>query len=167
MKRFAVFLLTLAALVWIATPASAQGKAAPGFEKLKSLVGEWQGKTSDGKPFQVSYQLISNGSALMETLSPANEPSMVTIYHPDGDNLMMTHYCSIANQPRMRANVPAGEIKKLDFAFVDATNMAKPSDAHMSGLAYTFVDKDHVMSEWTLSKDGQKMPMMFNLERKK
>lgn len=167
MKRFAVLLLTLAALVWIATPALAQSKAAPGFEKLKSLVGEWQGKKADGQTVNVSYQLISNGSSLMETLTPTKEPSMVTIYHLDGDNLTMTHYCSMANQPRMRAAAEMGEIKKLDFAFVDATNLANAGDAHMSHVVLNFQDKNHFSQEWTMSKDGQKMPAMFSFERKK
>jgi len=167
MKRSVALLSTLLGIIWYASPAQAQSKSTAGFDKLRTLAGEWQGKTSDGKSFEVSYQLISNSSALMETLASANEPSMVTVYHADGDNLMMTHYCSIANQPRMRAKVPAGDIKKLEFSFVDATNLANSNDAHMSSLVYTFQDKDHVMAEWTLSKDGQKMPMMFNLERKK
>jgi hypothetical protein len=189
MKRFAVFLLSLAVLVWIAAPASAQSKqnslmsfrwvshltppempeskAAPAFEKLKSLVGEWQGKDAKGGTINVSYQLISNGSSLMETLMPAKEPSMVTIYHLDGDNLIMTHYCSMANQPRMRAAAAMGDVKKLDFSFVDATNMASPADAHMSNLVFTFQDKDHFSQEWTMTHGDQKMPVVFTLERKK
>ncbi len=167
MKRSVAFLLALLGIIWCTSPAQAQSKATAGLDKLRTLVGEWQGKKPGGGSFRVSYQLIANGSALMETLMPANEPSMVTVYHADGDNLMMTHYCSIANQPRMRAKVPAGDVKKLEFSFVDATNLANANDAHMSSLVYTFQDQDHVMAEWTLSKDGQKMPMMFHLERKK
>ena len=189
MKRFAVLLLSAAVLVSIAALTSAQSrqntlmsfrwvshltppempqsKAAPGFEKLKTLVGEWQGKDSKGGTLTVSYELISNGSSLMETLVPAKEPSMVTIYHLDGDNLMMTHYCSINNQPRMRAAMPSGEIKKLSFTFVDGTNMAKPTDAHMHSLALTFQDNDHLTQEWSMKHEGKDMPVTFNLERKK
>jgi hypothetical protein len=55
----------------------------------------------------VSYQLISGGAAIMERIMPPNEPSMVSIYHLDGDKLMMTHYCSAGNQPRMQAEAQA------------------------------------------------------------
>ncbi len=189
MKRFVVLFLSLAVIVWIATQTSAQSgknslmsfrwvshltppempesKAAPGLEKLKSLAGDWQGKDSKGGALKVSYQLISNGSSVMETLMPAKEPSMVTIYHLDGDNLMMTHYCSMANQPRMRAAAAPGDVKKLDFSFVDATNLASPSDAHMHNLVITFQDKDHISQEWTMAHGDEKMPVVFNLERKK
>jgi hypothetical protein len=35
---------------------SAQSRAAAGFEKLKSLVGEWQSRNPDGQGVIVSYQ---------------------------------------------------------------------------------------------------------------
>jgi len=189
MKRCAVFLLTLATLAWIAAPASAQtkqsslqkyrwishltapsisqSKAAPGFEKLSSLAGEWQGEDSRGGKLRVSYELIANGTSLIETLMPAKEPNMVTIYHLDGDNLMMTHYCSMNNQPRMRAAAATGDIKKLEFSFVDATNMSSPDHAYMSNLVLTFQDKDHLSHEWTMTHGDQKMPVVFKLERAK
>jgi len=134
MKRCAFILLAFAVIALLTSSILAQNKsarapAAVGFEKLKSLVGEWQGTGTQGST-NVTYQLVSNGSALMETLMPPNEPSMVTLYHRDGDKLMMTHYCSFGNQPRMRAEVPAGEIKNLNFTFVDATNMANSSQGH-------------------------------------
>src|SRR5687767_712785 len=74
--------------------APATNNASAAFEKLKSLVGEWQGKSPEGVEASLTYQLISGGTAVMETLKPANEPGMVTIYHLNGDRVMMTHYCS-------------------------------------------------------------------------
>jgi hypothetical protein len=103
----------------------------------------------------------------METIEAEGEPSMVTLYHPDGNKLMMTHYCSIGNQPRMRADVPTGEVKNLSFTFVDATNMAKPADGHMHSLTMTFQDADHMAQVWTFRQDSKDMPVTFNLERKK
>jgi hypothetical protein len=189
MKRLAFLLFSLIVLAWMATPASAQNKqsslqkyrwishltapsisqskAAPGFEKLSSLVGEWRGEDSRGGKLKVSYELIANGTSLIETLRPEKEPNMVTIYHLDGDNLMMTHYCSMNNQPRMRAAAATGDIKRLDFSLVDATNLSNSSDAHMSQLVLTFQDKDHLSHEWTMTHGDQKMPVVFNLERKK
>lgn len=166
MKRGLAFVLAVA-IIALSTPMlMAQNGATAGFDKLKSLAGEWHGKAPDGKEVTVSYQLVSGGSSLMETIVPDNEPSMVTLYHPDGDALMLTHYCSLANQPRMRATVPKGDIKKLDFAFVDASNLASAEAAHMHNLAITFQDADHITQVWTLLKEGKEMPMTFNLERK-
>src|SRR5512145_1641882 len=134
MKRNGMLLLFIAIMALFALPALAQSKAAPGIEKLKSLAGTWEGTGPDGKPFETTYQLISGGSGVMETIMPGSEHSMVTIYHCDGEQLMLTHYCMLNNQPRMRAQVPAGEVKKLSFSFVDAANMAKPTDKHMSAV---------------------------------
>jgi hypothetical protein len=101
----------------------------------------------------------------METLAPANEPSMTSLYHLDGDTLIMTHYCSAGNQPRMRAVVPAGEIKSLNFTFVDGTNIAKSSDGHIHGLTMTFQDKDHLTQTWRWRQDGKDEAVTYYFTR--
>lgn len=166
MKRCKSILLSFAAIALLANPVLAQSKAAAGFEKLKSLVGEWQGKDPHGTK-NVTYQLVSGGSAVMETLMPEGEPDMITIYHLNGDKLMMTHYCSIGNQPRMQAEAPAGEIDKLNFAFVEATNLAKRSDGHMTNLTLIFVDKNHLKQVWTWREAGKDEAATFSFTRKK
>ena len=156
-----------AAVIALSTPSLlAQNGATAGFDKLKSLAGEWHGKAPDGKNVTVSYQVVSGGSSLLETITPEKEPNMVTLYHPDGEALMLTHYCALANQPRMRAAVPKGEIKKLEFAYVDASNLASPEATHMHNLAITFKDANHITQVWTLHNAGKETPMTFELERK-
>ena len=39
----------------------------------------------------------------------------------------------------------------LDF-FVDVTNLAQPTDAHMHNMSFTFLDRDHFIQEWILSR---------------
>ncbi len=131
-------------------------RTSPGFEKLKTLVGEWQAKTKDGQPVRVSYKLVSNGSALVEVLSMGKgEGDMVTVYHLDGGDLMMTHYCSANNQPRMKAQPASGEIKSLTFSYLDATNLAPPDSGHMHRLVVNFQDKDRMTQEWTWREYGK------------
>jgi len=167
MKRI-IFLLPVIALLAISSNSIfAQNKSTAAFEKLKSLNGEWQGRGEGDRQVDVSYQIVSGGSVLLETLQGTNEPPMVTLYHTDGDRLMMTHYCSIGNQPRMAAQAPAGEIKDINFTFVDITNLTNPSAGHMRGLVFTFQDKDHIRQEWTWRMDGKDEKTIFNLERKK
>ena len=107
MKRFTSCLMWLFAFTLISSQIQAAENASAQFESLKSLVGEWQGKSVDEKMDRknviVTYELVSNGSTIMERLMPENEPNMITMYHLDGDNLMMTHYCAAFNQPRMQA----------------------------------------------------------------
>ena len=147
--------------------APATNNASVAFEKLKSLVGEWQGKSPEGVEASLTYQLISGGTAVMETLKPANEPGMVTIYHLNGDRVMMTHYCSAGNQPRMQAAVPAGDVKTLAFVFVDGANLAGHGNGHIHGLNLTFLDKDHVTQEWIWRDGGKDVQMKNTFTRKK
>jgi hypothetical protein len=151
-----------------ATPARVAPRAtSAGFEKMKTLIGDWAG-ASDGEghdaKVQVSYALTSAGSAVIETLQ-TEHGTMVTMYHPDGEAVMMTHYCAAGNQPRMRAK-GAGD-KELAFSFVDATNLSSPEAMHMHDLKITFNDADHITQEWTTSAGGKKTPVVFKLERKK
>ena len=168
MKRMALLAVVTLTLVASSTlQIAGQSRGTTGFDKLKSLVGEWQGKRADGKAVVVTYQLVSGGHGIMERLEATGEDEMVTIYHPDADGLMLTHYCSAGNQPRMRARVPAGEIRNLNFAFIDATNLAKPSDGHIHSLAISFQDKDQMMQVWIWRQDGRDERMTFTLQRKK
>src|SRR5262245_17503088 len=110
---FLIFGSFLFLLCWIA-PAGAASH--PGFESMKSLAGEWSGKTGNGAPVKINFQLVSGGTAVMETMHTEQE-DMVTMYYPDGSDLMMTHYCMANNQPRMRAS--GTDASKISFAYVD------------------------------------------------
>ena len=138
-----------------------------GFEKMKPLVGDWKGKSDDGKPVRISYALASDGSVLVEKIDAGSEKEMVTVYYPDGDRLMMTHYCSLHNQPRMRAEAATAESGKLIFDFVDATNMSSPDAMHMHRLAVTFEGKDRFAQEWTWKSGEKEGTVVFRLERMK
>jgi len=164
MKRFGIFLLALVVLSGLPGPASSETKAAPGFEKLKSLVGEWRGRGGEGKLVDVSYSLTAGNTAVMETLKMADGLSMVTIYHPHGEKLMMTHYCLLNNQPRMQAS---GDDRTLTFLLFDATNLSSPNAPHMSKLVLSFPNKDHLKHEWTMRVSGLDKTEVFNFERSK
>jgi hypothetical protein len=164
MKRFGAFLLTLVVITGLPRLASSETKAAPGFEKLKSLVGEWRGRDGEGKVVEVAYSLTAGNTAVMETLKMADGLSMVTLYHPDKERLLMTHYCILNNQPRMQG---AGDDKSLSFSMVDATNLSTPNAPHMSKLVLGFPDKDHLKHEWTLRASGLDKTEVFSFERNK
>lgn len=165
---FAVIITVVAvALAGGAPPTS--GKSLPAFEKLKTLVGTWQGKDEEGKPVTISYKIVSAGTTLMETLDMAeNKEAMITVYHPDGNKVMMTHYCSMGNQPRMRATALSKDGMKLNFKLVDVSNLASKTENYMHGLAFTFKDADHFSQEWTMLMEGKtEHPSMFEFTRAK
>jgi hypothetical protein len=141
----------------------------PGFEKLKTLVGSWETKSPDGNRSTASYELVSAGSALLERIGGMEhkDMDMITVYHPDGARLVMTHYCSAGNQPRMGTEPVKGETRRLHFAFLDATSLAAPSDGHMHDLVVTFVDPDHFDQEWTWQAGGKDNKQVFHWARAK
>jgi len=79
---------------------------------------------------------------------------MVSIYHDDGDSIMMTHYCGLGNQPRMRAKGFADGTLRFDF--VDGSNMASKKEIHMGALTIKFLGEDRMQHEWDLFADGKK-----------
>jgi hypothetical protein len=157
----------VAGVGWTGSALKPMDKIVPYFEKMKSLVGEWEGKSMDGKSAKLSYTLVSDDSALMERLVINGEPEMVTMYHPDGDRLMMTHYCSAHNQPRMRSPVGSMEDKTIVLDLVDVTNLSSPDAGHMKELVVTFVDKNHFTQEWTWTEMGKEGKEVIQYERKK
>jgi len=150
-------------LVLATTAGVAQSDAQKSFDKLKSLVGSWEGKGANGQPVQVAYRVTSGGSALMSEIM--SEDSMVSMFHLDGDRLLLTHYCGAGNQPRMKATTsPDG--KSIAFEFVDATNLASPSAGHMHQAVFTSIDTDHRTEDWVWVQDGKETRERFDLHRK-
>ncbi len=124
------------------------GSSDAAWEKLKTLVGDWEG-TVEGHPAKVSYRLVSSGTAIEESLSAPHGGDMVTIYTRDGSRLLMTHYCSENNQPRMLASGLSPDGRQITFAFLDVANLASPDTSHMVGLVLVIPDADHLTQKWT------------------
>ncbi|MFN7975926.1 MAG: hypothetical protein U0166_26925 [Acidobacteriota bacterium] len=151
------------------------GTAAPisgerAFDKLKSLAGDWEvhGDAMEVAGPVASYRVTAGGTVVMETLMPGTEYEMITMYHMDGDDLLLTHYCSMGNQPRMKLDRKSSTLERLGFAFVDGTGMRRKS-THMHTHEIAFVDPDHVISTWGVS-EGDDAPVetkRFSLVRKK
>jgi hypothetical protein len=169
--------------------------AQPGFEKLKTLVGEWtvvdeldaakaedKGAKTDTSDKQtkpagqaegtdasqtISYKLIAAGSVVHETMFVGTPHEMVTVYHLDGDDLMLTHYCAMGNQPRMKAE-KSSDGSKIVFKFAGGTNLDPAKDGHMHDVTFTFLDANHIQQEWTFYADGKPTKTeKFDLMRKK
>jgi hypothetical protein len=90
---------------------------------------------------------------------------MVTMYHLDGDQLMMTHYCMANNQPRMRADASTSSPTSINFRLIDVTNLSSPDAGHMVGLKIDWKDADHVTTHWTWSQKGVESVEAFDLHR--
>jgi len=88
------------------------------------------------------------------------------MFHLDGDRLLLTHYCSAGNQPRMKASL-APDGKSISFDFVDATNLSSPEAGHMNRVVFAIPDANHHSEEWTFLDHGKQMKETFALERRR
>lgn len=145
-----------------------QARAA--FDRLKSLEGRWTGQARHGGdpfPVEVSYHVTAAGSVVEERLFAGTEHEMVTMYHMDGERLMLTHYCAAGNQPSMVARVdPNMDIVK--FTFSHATNMQSQDEMHMHAAEIRFVGADHIEATWSGMSGGKPVDdAVFDIQRAK
>jgi hypothetical protein len=160
---------TLLSLLFLAAAltANAQTDAQKAFASLKNMPGTWEGKTADGHAVLVSFKVVSAGTAVMSNIQGHGPDDMISMFHLDGPNkLLLTHYCSTGNQPRMAASVsPDG--KTFTFNFIDATNLDSPDAGHMQRMVLTLLDDNHHTEDWTFVDHGKEVKEeMFDLRRK-
>ena len=165
MKRVISFLCT-AVCLFLAGPLvthagdyqSSSYKESPEFERVKQLVGTWEGTSDMGKAGEknrVEYRLTSSGSALVETLSTGDGEEMVSVYHDQKGKLAMTHYCMLRNQPHM--TLARSDAQSLELVFARKGNVINPAkEKHMHAVSFSFMDNNHFVQKWTLFDKGKK-----------
>ena len=163
MKNYKAIIVLLACILFSGNALAQKGTDAA-FEKIKSLEGTWEGFNYADTPVTVSYEVVSAGSAVIERLEPQGEPAMITMYHMDDGKLMMTHYCSAGNQPRMVAQ--KSEDESIHFEFLDGTNLSADEIGHMRGLSIYLKGKNELEQVWTFRQDGKDNPGKFTFTRK-
>jgi hypothetical protein len=127
------------------------------FEKLKTLVGEWVRADKDGKPTNdvvTVFKLTGGGSAITETIFPGQPMEMVSMYHMDGPDVVMTHYCMMGNQPKMKVD-PKSTDKEIILSFVGGANIKPEKDMHMHEGSIKWVDADTIEWNWQGWHDGK------------
>jgi hypothetical protein len=154
----------------------AQPPAAPtqnaNLEKLKKLAGTWVATDKDGKATDQVVSVIkvtAGGSAVHETLFPGQPHEMVSVYTADGADLIMTHYCVLGNQPRMKAD-PKSAPNQIVFRFAGGTNLDPAKDKHMHEATLTIVSDDRIEIQgtgWENGAPAQGMCCGMTLVRKK
>jgi hypothetical protein len=164
--RIRSFTLWLAAL--LAASAAQAGPAA--FDRFKALEGTWVAAedgpmVKKGQPV-ATYHLTGGGTAVVEELFAGTPHAMTTVYHRDGADLVLTHYCMGGNQPHMRAKPTEGAT--VSFAFDGGTNLDPAKDEHMHAATFTFLSADEIRSDWLEHADGKpKTTVSMHLTRQK
>jgi hypothetical protein len=178
MKAFRLCVIALSSVIlmgWIARaedkPAEKTGPKNSAFEKIKALAGDWEAVAADKEHGHgggvVNYKVTAGGSTVLETLFGGTDHEMITMYYMDGDTLTLTHYCILQNRPLMRAE---RQLKpdQLVFKCQDVDNAKIADQDHMHQATFTFVDGDHLKTEWVLYKGGKPDGIHgFELVRKK
>ena len=166
-KMIVISAAALLALGAIATRVGSQPAPAIAFDRLKTLVGEWDGTDPTGKQVEDTIRLVSNNTALEETFQSDKDNQMVTMYTQDGNRLALTHYCSKGNQPHLETPAVTASSNEFRFAFTAAANLASNDDMHMHGMTLKIEDNDHFTETWTLMAHGKEQTETFHLTRKK
>ncbi len=140
------------------------------FDRMKELVGVWEGKADMGKGMETikaTYEITSAGNAIIERLFVGQPHEMVTVYHDFNGKLSMTHYCSLGNQPHMDLLNP-GESTMMFVLSEKNPNLASIEETHMHALKISLDGKDRITQTWTLYEKGKKKSdVVINLVRTK
>jgi len=180
MKRATVLVVSLALVGAVAAAAqSRKGRpkpasgapetviydAASAMAFLASRAGDWEsgsGEHEHGGPAAGPHSIVTvrtkaAGSAVVQTYAAGTPGEMETIFHMDGDQLLLTHYCVLQNAPILRferSNKP-GELK---FVFQGGTNFDPKLDAHLHETTIQIKDQDTVEQTSTVYANGKASP---------
>lgn len=106
------------------------------------------------------------GSALVEVSGPGTKMEMLSVYHLDGDDLKMTHYCPAQNQPRLKLDRGTSRSERLVFIFDGGSNIDPAKDGYISGLVLSFESDALVKEDWQFTQGGaSKEHTTFELTR--
>jgi len=147
------------------------------FDQLKGLEGTWEGDPEgEGEEAAAEaeaagmvtheIQVSAAGTVVMETMGPGTAHEMINMYHLDGEDLVLTHYCAGGNQPRMRLNKEQSSADLLVFDFAGGTNLDPQVDSYIHSARIQMVDGDHMESVWKSYSAGEEAATMtFHLAR--
>jgi hypothetical protein len=194
MKRPMIFAATLAVVIGVAASAAAQSKgqpkaaagapeaviydAASAMAFLKTTSGAWAPQVGGqhehggaaapaGNPANiVSVKTKAAGSAVVHTYRAGTPGEMETVFHMDGDKLLLTHYCALQNAPVLKF-VKSDKPGELKFVFEGGTNFDPKVDAHLHDSTFQIMDKDTMEQRSTVFTNGKPDPELKSVLHRK
>ena len=148
-----------------------QTESSKALDQIRALIGNWSGTFQwtggrhDTGSMNATYYLTGNGSAVVENLANESTPVMTSVYHLDGRDLRMTHFCGAQNQPRLKARRIDLDHGVIDFEFVDATNLRSPDAPHVHGLEIRLIDSNHLTLTFLFQSGSVESREEINLKR--
>lgn len=151
------FLSSLLAIsLSVAATAVADPTPASTFQKMKEFVGTWKGVAGpdgNGMESNVSFKLTGAGTTLVETMFEGTKNEMMSMYHMNEDELVMTHYSVAGNQPFMKYQ-PMPNSRYIKFEFVKGMNV-DTNENYMRSVTFKVVDKDTLIVDWQSYEEGK------------
>jgi hypothetical protein len=132
------------------------------FERMKKLVGVWEGTMDMGEKgvmkSTLSYKLTAADSAIVETVFEGAPHEMMSIYHDDSNRqLTMTHYCAEHNQPKL--TLTGLDDSKLTMDLSKKSDIDAAKELHIHSLTIRFDGGDKMTQQWVSFDNGKKQPV--------
>ena len=118
------------------------------FEKMKSLIGEWQAPMPKNETMIDIFRPIAFGTAILHEEWLNGQQLTASVFYVDGSQLRADHYCDMGNQLRYVAT-SFTDPNVLDFQLRDATNL-DTHPRHFHSTVWRYVDADHHEQDWEL-----------------
>jgi hypothetical protein len=155
----AVLMVAGGMLAGAGEPEQTTKKGSAEFERLKTLVGTWQGTADMGQgpvEMTVQYRLLAGGTVLEERSFPGTPHEMVTMFYDKDGKLALTHYCIMGNRPAMVLN--SSDAKTIKFEFDKNCGINTSKESHMHALKLTFEDANTLTASCRAFVDGKELP---------
>jgi hypothetical protein len=151
-----------------AEPAAPADAGARAFAQLQALAGDWEADLPGYGKMQNTVRLISNGTAIEETIGTAAD-NEASVYTRDGDRILVTHYCAMTpdgHQVRLETAPQQRALDHLEFVMVGSVNLHDTQAPHMRLMSMTLVDRDHFSERWTKIEAGKATVFQLNFTRR-
>ncbi len=137
---------------------------------VSELLGDWEMPDEGGAPFHAAtFAMTAGGSAVREIMFPGAPQEMTNLYHMDGGELVITHYCAAGNQPRMVASeaVETDDATVFHFQLDSVSNLRESHDHYMGDMTLTIQKDGGLRQDWrSYDREGNLTdPVTFLLSR--
>lgn len=110
---------------------------------FKDLKGTWSIQSGEKKlSAKVVYDLASRDSIVTEYFGKE-----LSVFHLDGEELLMTHFCNRGSHPRLKLK-QGGATGVVEFEMLDITNLKDPaSGSHVQRVRYQLLQPNQLNLE--------------------
>jgi hypothetical protein len=119
------------------------------FDYLKKLSGEWSARQADGheRPGQ-TFEVHSAGRLLLGTSFPGTDQELVSVFHLDGEDLVLVIYDPAGSEPRLRFDPRKSYPGRYYFRLAGGTGFDRTRDRHIHEASIKFLNVNQIEMEW-------------------